>query len=276
MKTLIENPEVNQIKCLIVDDTSTWQEIFAQPLRDSGHKVHITPSLDEAFDRINKNFYHVAVVDLALDPDNDKNTDGLKVLQKLSDLGEGTQSMLISGVGTMQIGWQAGIYGAAEVIEKGKFDADSYALAVKLALDRAQAILGRYHVQPEFFGGTANPTIWSTNVLMFLKMKKGYVTLDEFISRLLRRFEPLLAPLGNPEALIDRQKRIVAAHCWSKGVGHAIDVRFGCVTRLEEIQTHSSETVLRAVTHDELIGYVARRADSVVGDYEPRTRGQRW
>src|SRR5690349_11302029 len=94
-------------KCLIVEDDPRWKKILLGVVEEAGFHVSAASSLQEARTLIERRFFHVAIVDLSLTSD-DSDQSGLRILGWLRDLGEGTQSILVTGHGTLAVGFDVG------------------------------------------------------------------------------------------------------------------------------------------------------------------------
>lgn len=270
-------------RAIVVEDTEDWQDRFKGYLEEAGFEVIIAPSLGKADFLINRYFFHLAVVDLALDPKDDTNRDGLKVLKKIQDLNEGTCSMLISGVGTMEIGWEAGFHGAITVIEKRHFEmqVDKYIAQAKLGLAQAKDKLSKYHVGIDFLAGPEPIVVWVDGVMRTFSPKRGYATLDQFSSRLLKGLYPLLRLKSQLTANIDKDSRTGSVCLWSKNLGSPIFVKFGnteiiqsevesMVENEKKLKESGYEELLRSYQLENLAGVVYLLSGPDFEQFEPR------
>jgi DNA-binding NarL/FixJ family response regulator len=69
-------------KALLVEDDAGWRSLLAELLTDGGYLVHTSTSYIEALGRLNREKYHLAVVDLSLASSLDphRNLDGYRLL----------------------------------------------------------------------------------------------------------------------------------------------------------------------------------------------------
>ncbi len=70
-------------KILVVDDLTDWQEMIGGLLRDAGYDVHAAADADQAMRLLRQQPYHVAVVDLRLDEQDENNQEGLALAERM-------------------------------------------------------------------------------------------------------------------------------------------------------------------------------------------------
>ena len=68
------------IKTLVVDDTETYRDLFAEILQTDGHEVHRAKNLTEARGLLKNHMFHLVVLDIVLE----HNEDGLELLKDIS------------------------------------------------------------------------------------------------------------------------------------------------------------------------------------------------
>ncbi len=70
---------------LIVDDLDCWQDALSEALTDAGYHVVVAASYAQAMDALNRQRFHLAIIDPVLDDTNRRNRDGLRVLRHILD-----------------------------------------------------------------------------------------------------------------------------------------------------------------------------------------------
>lgn len=90
-------------RALIVEDSPAWQEILAEILADMGLAVDIAHDLPSALASLRAAPHRLAVVDLSLRPDDERNRDGLQVLEAVRRLDPGCTALLLTGYATVEI-----------------------------------------------------------------------------------------------------------------------------------------------------------------------------
>ena len=90
-------------RALIVEDIATWVYTFNRAARRAGaSEVVACESLTGATEALRSARFDVAILDIGLDPDDDQNSDGIKVLEAIRQTdGDGTRCVLVTG-------WQGG------------------------------------------------------------------------------------------------------------------------------------------------------------------------
>lgn len=254
LKVKSNKKDIND-RAIIVEDTQTWQDIFRGPLEDNGLVVTVADNLQDATALVDRHFYHVAVLDLALDPDDDGNRDGMKILRRLFELWEGTGSILISGIGTMEIGWEAGFYQALSVIEKGRFNLDSYAQIVQMGLEQAKKNLSKQSFGVDYLAAAQPATLLVDKISRTLDPVGKYFTLNDLVKDLLRGLNPFFRYRGELDAQINENSKEVTIRLWTRALGQPLLVKLGGD---EAIQDEVDAMVnnpdkLRAAGYDEII-----------------------
>lgn len=84
-------------RVLVVEDDTSWQHLYKEKLEHSEFGITIAGDLQTALTAINQRMYHVAVVDIRLDDADGDNVDGLRVLEKIWELDEGTEAIVVTG-----------------------------------------------------------------------------------------------------------------------------------------------------------------------------------
>jgi signal transduction histidine kinase/CheY-like chemotaxis protein len=88
--------ETKKISILIVEDDTSWQEIYNELLSSTGHVIHFASSFAEAILVLTKTRFDLAIIDVRLDV-NDENRDGLRILSQLVKLDVRPQIILATG-----------------------------------------------------------------------------------------------------------------------------------------------------------------------------------
>lgn len=228
-------------QALVVDDTTDWREILEAPLIEEGLRTTVTDNFESAIDLIASNFYHVAAIDLSLEPGNDRNRDGMIILENIKSLWEPTSTIMVSGVGTMEIGWAAGSNGAISVMEKGKFNAAVYRETVRQGVDRATELLKKIHFTLEELAVSTNSFIMINKMLEALSPDGGYMVLNTLMRRALTNLNPFMYYRSEPDPQIMPEAETVVVRLWSKASGHAILVKLGKRDQIEDEAGENTE-----------------------------------
>lgn len=90
-------------RALVVEDSPAWQEILAELLTDMGLAVDTVTDLPTASAQLRAAPHRIAVVDLSLDGDDERNRDGLHVLDAIQRYDPGCAALLLTGFATVEI-----------------------------------------------------------------------------------------------------------------------------------------------------------------------------
>jgi CheY-like chemotaxis protein len=108
---------------LVVDDNSTWREIFRNLLVDTGYTVETAATLEDAKNVLFHNQVTIAILDLSLDRNNQNNRDGLVLCSFIRKEKLLTQVILVTGTVSLQdIKLDDYVGTVAWLCEKTKFD----------------------------------------------------------------------------------------------------------------------------------------------------------
>ncbi len=216
------------IRALAVDDNSAWLGQIESALKDCGYEVDTASDYEGALSLIQDKFYHFVATDLALDPRDDSNRDGMILIGNLWRLQEGTIYVALSAYGKMKEGKEATALGALSVIDK---DPTLRSQLKELGTrNREQQLLELrrvHHYGVEFLSATEAAYLWSDRALRVLKPKEGYDTLDKLVTEILRGLGPLLYLRNDPVAKIDEATGIITGTYWSKMLVAPISLKLG-------------------------------------------------
>lgn len=115
-------------KILIVDDAPDWRATLAGLIQDVHPelKVITASSMDEAKDQLAQQDFALAIIDVRLDESDEKNTEGLDLMEFISTHYARTQSLVVTGYANLETVRRAmhpsesGTRSAADYIEKDK------------------------------------------------------------------------------------------------------------------------------------------------------------
>jgi ActR/RegA family two-component response regulator len=221
-------------KALVVDDDSTWQSIFVRCLGEGGLSVVAARSLSEAEHFLEREFFHVALVDLSLIGDD--NRDGLKVVQKIyAELNEGGQALLLTAFGGMEEGYEAKAYGAFDALSKRKLNFSGLLFDIERATKKAQEALARYHVGVNLLSGVGTPEERLIQEGKILKvLDAGFDRVDGFALSLLAGLAPVLRRKDEPVPHIEGQTGLIHGRYWSKMLGTPFILLMGTLASVSE------------------------------------------
>lgn len=100
-------------RILIVEDDLFFREIFSGILKEEGFEVDTAASADDAFDLLNRDTYHVVVIDMIL-----QQASGLDVLEKVKQIDPAIEVIIVTGHANMETAIYALKHGARDYLVK--------------------------------------------------------------------------------------------------------------------------------------------------------------
>ena len=226
-------------RALIVEDIGTWVYTFNRAARRAGaSEVIACASLTEATEALRSARFDVAILDIGLDPDDDQNSDGIKVLEAIrqSD-GDSTRCVLVTG-------WQGGDrmdlqsfaqqkFGVDWAFMKEKYDARSVIAKLTELLEGSTARRLSLATPMANLGSNVKPFPFEAELLDALDPKGGVQTLYSLASRLLSSVIPLLAE--NPARPMEKgPDGVYVGVYWSRTLSAAVGVGLAPADRWPE------------------------------------------
>ncbi len=184
-------------RALVVEDVKSWIGILSRAARRAGvSEVVSSENLDEAKDALRRARFDVAILDIGLDPADDLNKDGVKVLEAIREIdGGGTRCVLVTGWQGDRLALQSEAqekYGVDWAFMKEKYEAR--ALIEKLSELLEHAAASRLEKTPmENLGAGVEPFVFEDRLLEVLSPHGGVNTVYTLVSRLLGAAIPLVA-----------------------------------------------------------------------------------
>lgn len=225
-------------RILVVENLSGLREQYMTGLEFAGFIVDSAASLQEAIDLVEAKTFHVALVDLMLNDPYDTTKDGLEVLKKLRELGEGTKRIVLSGQDSP--GTAADTiteYRADKYIQKIKILNEGMEYLVKEVSELAKsAEIKKYgdnsSIVSVLAGSDINPLVWADPFLRILKPKERANGFNQFLMRFCEPLVPLMPQRGVTLPLeLHQESRFANGRFWSKGLGCPVEL---VVCRVEE------------------------------------------
>ena len=128
-----------ELRALIVDDDLSWQNLIGEILTDLDFEVDFAADLVEAENILRDSSHRLAIVDLSLDINNHRNTDGLEMLHKIEQYDPGCTPLLLSGYATVELAVKAiKEYKAYTCLQKEDFSRIKFKQIVQEILSNTQ------------------------------------------------------------------------------------------------------------------------------------------
>lgn len=269
----------NIIDVLIIDDQPHWQQRL-QELVGSDFIVDVVACptgeescLETALATINRRFYYCAIVDLSLIPDNGKDEGGMRVLETLAGLNEGTQMLMLTAYATVPSAKKAlEEWKVSKYIEKRTFE-DTEVILKTREMIQQMVFQARGEYKKRYGSGikllTGNLVekeaglVWETSVMNALDEpgKGGYPEFSRFLDELLFELAPLIVQAPGDTPKLDKKSLLVEANYWSKGMGEPVVICFGRemdINKKKEALQITDDTIIRQVKRGIYTGLVLK------------------
>jgi ActR/RegA family two-component response regulator len=229
MDALPERPRV-----LIVDDQKNWQEALHDML-ESMYDVEIVASYDAARNHLRQRTFHVVVSDQRLVDTDATNIQGIRLLDDVHALEDGTQAIIVTGYPTIAAakealrGREAYDYMLKYPEEGGPFDIREYRQQVKEAANKAAQL--RQKAITLGFSISALVADLTYDQIAATLFPRDTITHDvqenvmKAVNRLLYPFQPLAPRMGR--AWTSETNQTCEILCWSREYGKAALARIG-------------------------------------------------
>jgi len=214
-------------RVLVVDDDQSIQEMFREPIQESGFLVDTAGTRLEACEKIRCKTYHVAMIDIML-TDDPSDRGGLEVLRYLHSLDEGTRAIVVSATSDVRV--------PVDVMKQG-----TYVYLIKKDIRTSSDFLkkgeeefakcklktfGKFETFTAYIAGPGNAFYYEQDLISILK--GGASSMFQFISAVFDPLLPLLRMKNSTYGLkIDHDKKTIYGLLWSKALGHAVWVSAG-------------------------------------------------
>jgi ActR/RegA family two-component response regulator len=93
----------NPNRVLVSEDTELWQGIIARLFAGTPFELHQARDLETTISELERRFFNVVIVDLGLDPVDEDRLDGVETMRKIRAFDEGTQAIVLTGKGTVDL-----------------------------------------------------------------------------------------------------------------------------------------------------------------------------
>jgi len=272
---------MSDVKVLIVDDERSWREFYEDELRQMGvGVVRSAKNLMEAQAAVESMRFAVAVVDVGLDENDDRNVDGLQVMQRIRDAGDQTSIIVVTGRSGRDVlpivRDSMKRYGALDAVAKGTLLPAELRKLVESGIETFDdAIANERRLVYDAVRGDLPQALWDDKIMRGVGIDGGAVGLYAALETLFRPFVPLLA--GQPKG-VQILDDVACGVFWSRGIGRPIVGCFGEGKRIHESmeQARSSGMLLGSYRVGELVkeyrsrsnqGAVYVLADGVRSEY---------
>ncbi len=241
---------------LIVEDQPEWCSIYARAAARQGiRSVKVAENLAQAIELVDEIQFAVAFIDIGLAVADDRNIDGLKVMDKIRSVKDGTSIVVVtgrSGLDVLPITRESIMrYHAHNIMGKAEITPDDIEEALRSGLEmfekRNSLSSAATHT---FLKGDLNPWKWEDQMLRGTGVRGGVQGLYEFLDRLVSEFLPLVPAEAGAAVIKDPTAGVMHGIYWSRSIGAAVAICFGAQEEAKsEIDSAKAEHLLLA-TYD--------------------------
>lgn len=108
------------IKVLVVDNMPDVGATLSGMLADAGYQAQAVQSADEALQALKKNLYHIAIIDVRLEEEDENDESGLELTRKIKARSPSIKVIILTGYATVEQALKATReYGASDYVDKG-------------------------------------------------------------------------------------------------------------------------------------------------------------
>ncbi len=212
-------------RIFIVDDEVDYVDNLTMELEKAHYVTDIATGptvLADALKAVSYRTYPVALVDIMFVKNDPTNRDGVKVLDKIKDLDEGTRAIPLTAQHSRSfVAELTSLHGAMGYLDKEEIG-DNFDLVVETVRSELRKVqLKRYGEMKDAISlfESLDPT-WVANTLSSLEPDNRYAGLKKFLSVFCDPLAPLLPPIASRDPVsVDMHNKVAMGRFWSKGLG---------------------------------------------------------
>lgn len=216
---------------LIVEDKPEWRSIYEAQARDAGvAAVRMAGTLTEAVRHIDEMEFDVAFVDIGLDNDDDRNVDGLRVMEKIRSVGDATSIIVVTGrtgSDVLPIAREAiKIHNAFDTVGKAEIGPVQIRALLGEAIKEFKSNQPKVRVYHEL-RGNRTAWDWDDTMMRLVGIKSGIQSLYGFLDQLAGRLLPLIEDKNGLGIRVHAESRTAVGEYWSRRLGRPVLLSFG-------------------------------------------------
>lgn len=218
---------------LIVEDETEWRGAYTRAAATEGiSTIKIAEDLASARALIDDMRFAVAVIDIGLNVGDDQNVDGLRVMEKIRDMGDETSIVVItgrSGRDVLPITRDAIMkYKAHGIVGKAEIEPQDLRKLLQTGLLAFGARISKTDpAAHEVLRGETPAWQWDDQMMRSTGVTGGVNGLYDFLDHLISGFLPVVARRAADSIALDEPSGVMNGSYWSRSTGKPIVVCFG-------------------------------------------------
>src|SRR5579859_2566731 len=235
---------------LIVDDEPQWREELVEILNHEGYITKAVATAKEALDILHQGTYHLLILDIRLEDNEQCQTDGMTLLKSLKERGldEATKIIMLSAHSTredMRTAFRD--FNVADFLTKDDFDRQQFLENVRMAFNNHVGV----NLDLDIFWADAG-TKQAVRSLQIeyegieqneILCERAAMELEDLLQRLFPKAESLIARQLTPLPSRSGTCVLSVQPFYPTGGGHLVVVKFGHFPRIKEEEHHFKEYV---------------------------------
>ncbi len=230
---------------LIVEDEDEWRQLYQRAVGSQwpGTRVSVAADLASAERLIDATKFAVAFVDVGLDVSDDRNVDGLRVMEKIRTTGDETSIVVVtgrSGQDVLKITRDAiKKHGAYDTVGKSSVvPADIRKLLegglkeYREAIAKAVSKGGRR--AHDALRGEAEAMGWDHQVMRTVDFNGSATEFYNFLDSLVGAYLPIVPRRAGGQLHIDPSTTLVSGSYWSRAIAEPVLVCFGTAAAVDQ------------------------------------------
>jgi CheY-like chemotaxis protein len=219
---------------LIVEDEEEWGNVYVRAAAASAslHAVKLAADLASAEQLVEAAKFAVAFVDIGLDVSDDRNVDGLRVMEKIRAVGDETSIIVVtgrSGQDVLAITRDAiKKYYAFDTLGKSTVRPSDIRKLLEDGLEAYRNATVRHQTAArDALRGGVNASMWDDRAMRALAYKGDVRAFYSFLGRLIDEYLPIIPRRMGDCTIVDPERRLLYGAYWSRAIGTGIGICVG-------------------------------------------------
>lgn len=218
---------------LIVEDDEEWRRIYSRAAKGLGMSaIRVANNLTEAQRLLDEMKFAVAFIDIGLDVDDDRNVDGLRVMEDIRARGDETSMIVVtgrSGRDVLPITRDAiKKWNAFDTVGKVPLEpADIIRLLEDGQRAFKQASSANRASVYQVLRGDVRAWDWDDRILRATRIRGGINRLYGFLDQLFGDYLPIVPRDPEEATRLDSDVPLAYGEYWSRAIGQGVFICFG-------------------------------------------------